>query len=127
MDQVVLTGISNDHPACQQTSEGIDKRDWIATLPIKLLHRILEQLDAQTILFSLRKNRNLIRLSSNSVAGANDTIPILIFLIIKTNPPSLLPNLQYVQDLHSCCLTNEESYNWTMFVSAVRFVCELIN
>ncbi|CAF0784542.1 unnamed protein product, partial [Didymodactylos carnosus] len=76
---------------------------------------------------SIRIIQNLIRLSSNSAAGADDTIPILIFVIIKANPPSLLSNLQYVQDLHSSRLTNEESYNWTMFVSAVRFVCELIN
>ncbi|CAF1085477.1 unnamed protein product, partial [Didymodactylos carnosus] len=75
----------------------------------------------------IRIIQNLIRLSSNSAASADDTIPILIFVIIKANPPNLLSNLQYVQDLYSSRLTNEESYYWTMFVSAVRFICELIN
>jgi len=74
----------------------------------------------------IRIIQNLIRLASNSAAGADDTIPILIYVIIKANPPNLLSINQYVQDLYSSRFTDEESYYWTMFVSGVKFSHEMI-
>ncbi|CAF1685478.1 unnamed protein product, partial [Adineta ricciae] len=74
----------------------------------------------------IRIIQNLIRLASNSAAGADDTIPILIYVIVKANPPNLLSIMQYVQDLYSSRFTDEESYYWTMFVSGVKFIHEMI-
>ncbi|CAF0912699.1 unnamed protein product, partial [Rotaria sordida] len=74
----------------------------------------------------IRIIQNLIRLASNSAAGADDTIPILIYVIVKANPPNLLSIMQYVQDLYSSRFTDEESYFWTMFVSGVKFINEMI-
>ena len=42
----------------------------------------------------IRIIQNLIRLASNSAAGADDTIPILIYVIVKANPPNLLSIIQ---------------------------------
>jgi len=33
---------------------------------------------------------------------------------------------RYVQDLYSSRFTDEESYYWTMFVSGVKFINEMI-
>jgi len=74
----------------------------------------------------IRIIQNLIRLASNSAAGADDTIPILIYVIVKENPPNLLSIRQYVDDLYSSRMTDEESYYWTMFVSGVTFIREMI-
>ena len=41
---------------------------------------------------------NLLKLSNPSnVPGADDLVPVLVYVIIKANPPALLSMIQYVE------------------------------
>lgn len=66
---------------------------------------------------------NLLSLSCESGApAADDTIPVLVFVLIKTNPPSLLSTVQYVNSFYGNRLEGEEQYWWVQFCSAVEFI-----
>uniref|UniRef100_A0A336LMC6 CSON005629 protein n=1 Tax=Culicoides sonorensis TaxID=179676 RepID=A0A336LMC6_CULSO len=59
---------------------------------------------------------------SNNVPSADDLTPVLIFVIIKSNPPHLLSTIQYVNCYIDDKLEGEENYWWTQFVTAVEFI-----
>lgn len=89
---------------------------------------------------------NLLSMSSNRVASADDLIPVLIYVIIKVtsfncfdiisllnafdflsfyfqaNPPYLLSTMQYVNAFYGDLITGEDHYWWTQFCSAVTFI-----
>jgi len=52
--------------------------------------------------------------------SADDVIPVLVFVLIKANPASLLSNVQYVSSFYK--MEGQEDYCWTQFTSAVEFV-----
>lgn len=49
------------------------------------------------------------------------------FASIQANPPSLLSNIQYIEDFYACRVENKEAYWWTQFISAVEFLKQLLN
>ncbi|CAI5454658.1 unnamed protein product [Caenorhabditis angaria] len=67
---------------------------------------------------------NLIALSSKgAVASADDLTPVLVFVIIKANPRSLLSNVQFVETFAGDKIeTGRDAYYWTNFKSAVEFI-----
>ena len=66
---------------------------------------------------------NLLRLASEkSVPAADDFMPVLIYVIIKANPPSLLSTVQYVNSFYEKRLQGEEQYWWVQFTSAIEFI-----
>ncbi|KAK2576023.1 hypothetical protein KPH14_007375 [Odynerus spinipes] len=66
---------------------------------------------------------NLLSMASErGIPAADDLIPVLVYVIIKTNPPSLLSTIQYVDSFYGNRLEGEEQYWWTQFCSAIEFI-----
>ncbi|OCT67171.1 GTPase-activating protein and VPS9 domain-containing protein 1-like isoform X11 [Xenopus laevis] len=66
---------------------------------------------------------NLLSLANEySVPGADDFVPVLVFVLIKANPPCLLSTVQYISNFYSNRLSGEESYWWMQFTAAVEFI-----
>ncbi|XP_063172442.1 GTPase-activating protein and VPS9 domain-containing protein 1 isoform X4 [Candoia aspera] len=66
---------------------------------------------------------NLLSLANeDSVPGADDFVPVLVFVLIKANPPCLLSTVQYISNFYADSLTGEESYWWMQFMAAVEFI-----
>ncbi len=66
---------------------------------------------------------NLLSLSArNSVPAADDFVPVLVYVILKANPPSLLSTVQYVDSFYGNRLSGEDQYWWMQFVAAVEFI-----
>ncbi|KAL2611438.1 hypothetical protein R1flu_023130 [Riccia fluitans] len=61
--------------------------------------------------------------SNDSPPGADDFLPVLIYVVIKANPPQLHSNLQYIQRYrHQGRLVSEAAYFFTNLVSAESFI-----
>ena len=66
---------------------------------------------------------NLLSLANErSVPAADDFMPVLIFVLIKANPGSLLSTVQYVNSFYEKRLQGEENYWWMQFSSAIEFI-----
>ncbi|XP_011314268.1 GTPase-activating protein and VPS9 domain-containing protein 1 [Fopius arisanus] len=66
---------------------------------------------------------NLLSMASErGIPAADDLIPVLVYVIIKANPPSLLSTVQYVDSFYGNRLEGEEQYWWTQFCSAIEFI-----
>jgi hypothetical protein len=70
---------------------------------------------------------NLIALASGQSSSADDVTPVLVYILIKANPPALLSNIQYVSGFYGCRMRGNEAYWWTQFTSAVEFIKQLLN
>lgn len=68
----------------------------------------------------------LLSTSDNTIPSADDLLPVLIFVVIKANPTSILSTIQYVNSFHSKELFGEEAYYWTQFCSVVEFIKTVI-
>ncbi len=56
---------------------------------------------------------NLLSLASGkSVPAADDFVPVLVFVLIKANPPALLSTVQYVDSFYGSRLSGEDQYWW---------------
>lgn len=65
-------------------------------------------------------------MSENRVPGADDFLPVLIFVTIKANPPQLHSNLKFIQLFRRQeKLVSEAAYYFTNLVSAKTFICDL--
>ncbi|CAB3384514.1 Hypothetical predicted protein [Cloeon dipterum] len=65
----------------------------------------------------------LLELAHNqSTPAADDFTPVLVYVLIKANPPSLLSTVQYVNDFFESKLSGEESYWWVQFCSAIEYI-----
>ncbi|OBS72582.1 hypothetical protein A6R68_12854 [Neotoma lepida] len=77
----------------------------------------------QVILRMCSTIMNLLSLANeDSVPGADDFVPVLVFVLIKANPPCLLSTVQYISSFYASCLSGEESYWWMQFTAAVEFI-----
>ncbi|KAG2470200.1 GAPD1 protein, partial [Polypterus senegalus] len=66
---------------------------------------------------------NLLSLANeDSVPGADDFVPVLVFVLIKANPPCLLSTIQYINNFYASRMSGEESYWWMQFTAAVEFI-----
>ena len=55
--------------------------------------------------------------------GADDFLPVLIYVLLKANPPQLLANVEYIQRYrHPSRLVGEAAYFYTNVVSAATFL-----
>lgn len=53
--------------------------------------------------------------------GADDLFPVLVYVLIKANPPNLLSTIQYIKNFMEAKINGEEAYWWTQFSAAVEF------
>lgn len=66
---------------------------------------------------------NLLSISAKSnVPAADDFLPVLVFVVVKANPPSLLSTVQYVESFYGNRLSGEDHYWWMQFVAAIEFI-----
>ncbi|CAC5390983.1 GTPase-activating protein and VPS9 domain-containing protein 1 [Mytilus coruscus] len=66
---------------------------------------------------------NLLSMANDkSVPAADEFMPVLIFVIIKANPPCLLSTVQYVNSFYGNRLQGEEQYWWMQFSSVVEYI-----
>lgn len=66
---------------------------------------------------------NLLSLANeSSVPGADDFVPVLVFVLIRANPPCLLSTIQYINNFYASRLSGEECYWWMQFTAAVEFI-----
>ncbi|SOV13643.1 vacuolar protein sorting-associated protein 9, putative [Plasmodium sp. gorilla clade G2] len=57
---------------------------------------------------------------------ADEVLPLLIYVIIKTNPPEIISNIIYIQNFrHPSRFISEEAYSFTQFCSGIEFIKEL--
>ncbi|CAD2101678.1 vacuolar protein sorting-associated protein 9, putative [Plasmodium vinckei] len=57
---------------------------------------------------------------------ADEVLPLLIYVIVKTNPPELISNITFIQHFrHPNHFVSEEAYSFTQFCSGVEFIKEL--
>ncbi|KAF3440949.1 hypothetical protein FNV43_RR19235 [Rhamnella rubrinervis] len=62
----------------------------------------------------------------HELAGADDFLPVLIYVTIKTNPPQLHSNLRFIQLYRrQAKLVSEAAFYFTNLVSAKTFIVEL--
>lgn len=65
---------------------------------------------------------NLLSLASErSVASADDLIPVMVYVLLQANPPSLLSTVQFINSFYENRFEGEEAYWWTQFAAAVEF------
>eukprot|EP01102_Stenamoeba_stenopodia_P010218 TRINITY_DN3058_c0_g1_i1.p1 TRINITY_DN3058_c0_g1~~TRINITY_DN3058_c0_g1_i1.p1 ORF type:complete len:656 (+),score=123.95 TRINITY_DN3058_c0_g1_i1:82-2049(+) len=62
--------------------------------------------------------------SSNPQASADEFLPLLIYVILKANPPNLESNIQYISRFHTLASTrfSELNYYFISLVGAVTFI-----
>ncbi|XP_047500303.1 GTPase-activating protein and VPS9 domain-containing protein 1-like isoform X1 [Penaeus chinensis] len=66
---------------------------------------------------------NLLSLAhEQSVPAADDFMPVLVYVLIKANPPALLSTAQYVNLFFEQRLKGEDQYWWTQFCAAIEFI-----
>lgn len=110
-----------------------DHKAW--TLAMEELHKLNNYKAPRDkvvcILNCCRVIDNLLRCGSqsgtNSIHGADDFLPVLVYVVIHGNPPQLASNLMYIERfrMHSR-MTSESAYFFTQLYSAASFV-ETIN
>lgn len=74
----------------------------------------------QCILRTISTIMNLLSLAC--VPAADDLIPVLVYVIIMANPPSLLSTVEYLTSFYGSKMEGEEEYYWTQFCSAIEFI-----
>lgn len=66
---------------------------------------------------------NLLSMASAKQApGADDFVPVLVYVVLQANPPNLLSTKQYVNTFYESRLTGEEYYCWMQFCAAIEFI-----
>ncbi|KAL3278746.1 hypothetical protein HHI36_016274 [Cryptolaemus montrouzieri] len=65
---------------------------------------------------------DLLSMAQNGCATADDFTPVLVFVIIKSNPINLLSTIQFVNSFYQNQLSGEEQYWWIQFCAAVEFI-----
>ena len=65
---------------------------------------------------------NVIGGKSGSVPAADDFVPVMVYVVIKANPPSLLSTVQYVDSFYGNRMAGEDQYWWMQFAAAIEFI-----
>ncbi|XP_053600911.1 receptor-mediated endocytosis protein 6 homolog [Plodia interpunctella] len=65
---------------------------------------------------------SVLALSGGAPPAADDLTPVLVYVILKVNPPSLLSSIELVSALGDAALQGEAQYWWTQFCAAVAYI-----
>ncbi|XP_078082592.1 GTPase-activating protein and VPS9 domain-containing protein 1 isoform X1 [Mustelus asterias] len=117
--------VSANHRALQIPEVYLKEAPWpSAQSEVRTINAYKTPRDkVQCILRMCSTIMNLLSLANeDSVPGADDFIPVLVFVLIKANPPCLLSTVQYINNFYASRLGGEESYWWMQFTAAVEFI-----
>ncbi|XP_037300253.1 receptor-mediated endocytosis protein 6 homolog isoform X2 [Manduca sexta] len=64
----------------------------------------------------------VLSLTEGATPSADDLTPVLVYVIIKVNPPSLLSTIELVNAAGGAALHGEALYWWTQFCAAVAYI-----
>ncbi|XP_036319157.1 receptor-mediated endocytosis protein 6 homolog isoform X2 [Rhagoletis pomonella] len=76
----------------------------------------------QCVIRCISSIMSLLHMSSGRVPAADDILPVLIYVVIMTNPPFLLSTVEYITCFIGDKLEGEEQFHWTLFGSVVKFI-----
>lgn len=62
-----------------------------------------------------------------SIPGADDLLPVLIYVIIHANPPDLLSTIDFIENFASKSMTGKDQYMLMQFYSAVEFIKSMLH
>ncbi|XP_042564246.1 GTPase-activating protein and VPS9 domain-containing protein 1 isoform X3 [Clupea harengus] len=117
--------VTANHKALQVPEVYLREAPWpSAQAEIRTINAYKTPRDkVQCILRMCSTIMNLLSLASDdSVPGADDFVPVLVFVLIRANPPCLLSTIQYINNFYSSRLSGEECYWWMQFTAAVEFI-----
>eukprot|EP00727_Mastigamoeba_balamuthi_P013873 m51a1_g9108 hypothetical protein (660) ;mRNA; r:106847-109511 len=112
-------------------SPEVDKQLELAVHELLKINDYKTPLDKMVILMNCCKIifiagafTDLLSNQENKPAGADEFLPVLIFVVLKANPPNLFSNIQYIQRYRNPAGFGgtEMGYYFTNFVSAVTFI-----
>ncbi|XP_077417781.1 GTPase-activating protein and VPS9 domain-containing protein 1 isoform X6 [Vanacampus margaritifer] len=117
--------VTANHKALQIPEVYLKEAPWpSAQSEIKTINAYKTPRDkVQCILRMCSTIMNLLSLANeDSVPGADDFVPVLVFVLIRANPPCLLSTVQYINNFYASRLSGEECYWWMQFTAAVEFI-----
>ncbi|XP_077571684.1 GTPase-activating protein and VPS9 domain-containing protein 1 isoform X2 [Stigmatopora nigra] len=117
--------VTANHRAFQIPEVYLKEAPWpSAQSEIKTINAYKTPRDkVQCILRMCSTIMNLLSLANeDSVPGADDFVPVLVFVLIRANPPCLLSTVQYINNFYASRLSGEECYWWMQFTAAVEFI-----
>ncbi|XP_020561760.1 GTPase-activating protein and VPS9 domain-containing protein 1 isoform X2 [Oryzias latipes] len=117
--------VTANHRALQIPEVYLREAPWpSAQAEIKSINAYKTPRDkVQCILRMCSTIMNLLSLANeDSVPGADDFVPVLVFVLIRANPPCLLSTVQYINNFYASRLSGEECYWWMQFTAAVEFI-----
>uniref|UniRef100_A0A671URU2 GTPase-activating protein and VPS9 domain-containing protein 1 n=1 Tax=Sparus aurata TaxID=8175 RepID=A0A671URU2_SPAAU len=117
--------VTANHKALQVPEVYLKEAPWpSAQSEIKTINAYKTPRDkVQCILRMCSTIMNLLSLANeDSVPGADDFVPVLVFVLIRANPPCLLSTVQYINNFYASRLSGEECYWWMQFTAALEFI-----
>uniref|UniRef100_A0A3P9BRE3 GTPase-activating protein and VPS9 domain-containing protein 1 n=1 Tax=Maylandia zebra TaxID=106582 RepID=A0A3P9BRE3_9CICH len=117
--------VTANHKALQIPEVYLKEAPWpSAQSEIKSINAYKTPRDkVQCILRMCSTIMNLLSLANeDSVPGADDFVPVLVFVLIRANPPCLLSTVQYINNFYASRLSGEECYWWMQFTAAGEFI-----
>ncbi|ROL49136.1 GTPase-activating protein and VPS9 domain-containing protein 1 [Anabarilius grahami] len=117
--------VTANHKALQIPEVYLKEAPWpSAQAEIRTINAYKTPRDkVQCILRMCSTIMNLLSLANeDAVPGADDFVPVLVFVLIKANPPCLLSTIQYINNFYASRLSGEECYWWMQFTAAVEFI-----
>ncbi|XP_049341651.1 GTPase-activating protein and VPS9 domain-containing protein 1 isoform X2 [Astyanax mexicanus] len=117
--------VSANHRALQIPEVYLKEAPWpSAQAEIRTISAYKTPRDkVQCILRMCSTIMNLLSLANeDAVPGADDFVPVLVFVLIRANPPCLLSTIQYINNFYASRLSGEECYWWMQFTAAVEFI-----
>ncbi|KAJ2946692.1 hypothetical protein O0L34_g12751 [Tuta absoluta] len=128
-DQVLSEHIRRLSACTSALRAGVAPRHlWAAPFPraqAQLRHLPVYRTPRDKILCIMRCVKSIMAvlgLTEGSAPSADDLTPVLIYVILKVNPPSLLSTIELVNALGGSALQGEALYWWTQFCSCVAYI-----
>uniref|UniRef100_UPI00358F9C0F LOW QUALITY PROTEIN: GTPase-activating protein and VPS9 domain-containing protein 1-like n=1 Tax=Myxine glutinosa TaxID=7769 RepID=UPI00358F9C0F len=117
--------VGANHPTLQIPDVYLKEAPWpSAQAEIRTISAYKTPRDkVQCVLRTCSTIMNLLSLASEgNVPGADDFVPVLVYILIKANPPCLLSTVQYINAFYEKRLSGEELYWWMQFTAALEFM-----
>ncbi|KAI3384279.1 hypothetical protein SNEBB_005038 [Seison nebaliae] len=65
---------------------------------------------------------HLLTISTSSSKGADDCLPILVYIIVMTNPENVISTIRYIDTYYGNRMNGEKAYWWILFKSAIEYI-----